>query len=123
MFNFYQYITSYWWPPSEEKIISVQYENDGSNRVSSVGKFGELVETMYPDLDPSSVKYIKQRYYKIHRQLTVNPEFRRCKFDKSYLAAKLSNKSIDGLTLSEQNLIKNNKLWSRIMTTLAFNSV
>ena len=78
---------------------------------SGVSSFLKFVKNKYPGTSSQMLKYLRLKYYKIHRQLVVNPKFRNRNLDRSYLAAKLMGKKNEKFDLDEEALKMNDILW------------
>ena len=120
IYSLYEYLLNYLYSPKQ-----VMKTDDGKDSVSStsstnmrppsrIKRFEIFTRKQYPDLNDEQVKYLRVKFYKIHRQMVVNKQFRFRRFDWEYLAAKMTGHETEKLELEGNSLDDNNKLWSEI---------
>ena len=103
-----------------EATSSQQTEDDQDcGAPSRIKRFVDFTLKRYPELSPEQVDYLRIKFYKVNRQLIINPRFRHRRFDWSFLAAKLTYHSTENLDLEEDDsLVRNNTLWDELSIKL-----
>ena len=98
----------------------LQVEDDQDCRPPSrIRRFVDFTLKQYPDLSPEQLDYLRTKFYKVNRQLVINPRFRHRRFDWSYLAAKLTDHTTENLDLEDgDSLVRNNSLWNELSLKL-----